>query len=692
MQNRRKKRRSRSDQRKAQRKKFAKSEENLRRQQLMAGAVWPTDEEAAKIVADVFEKKLVSQRLYTRKRHRDQEITPQIEFDLRAWVESGKAPYDYFHFKHNTLPMKKLRRRFAEANPELDGLTRYVSPRGHWVNIPEHVEKRLHKTLERGERLAASQIQLSATIDLLEHNGHYPFIKNRSRERELIKEQIPEHIAELFPVARSVDRHFVLHVGPTNSGKTHEAITDCERAETGVYLAPLRLLAMEEAERMNRDGVPCSMVTGEEERLIPGAMHMASTIEMMSEERLYDVAVIDECQMIADRDRGWAWTQAILGIAAKTVHVCMAPEAEQLVTALIAECGDTWEVVTHHRATPLEMEGGGFVFPRDVRAGDALVVFSRKSVLQAASILEDAGRRVSVIYGALPYDARRAETLKFLSGETDVVVATDAIGMGMNLPIQRIVFLETDKFDGMRHRDLAPAEIKQIAGRAGRRGFAEKGWVTSSYNRGLIAEGLDAEVEPLQKARVSMPRFLVNMDSRLSQTIQDWQGLPDDGLYLKTDMTRAFHLCVWLEVNCELTKTDMLRAVTIPFDENDLGMWALWRRAMKNFDKGRPILDGFERVAYQPGDGLDRLEKKYRTLDLMYYLQRSLGENETYADEEKRDILGCKAEVADAIIRRLKKAKRVYRRCRVCGEKLPWNDPYTVCEACYRAGKAHLAH
>lgn len=658
----------------------------------MAGADWPTDEEAAKIVVDVFEKKLVSQRLYTRKRHRDQEITPQIEFDLRAWVESGKAPYDYFHFKHNTLPMKKLRCRFAEANPELDGLTRYVSPRGHWVNIPEHVEKRLHKTLERGERLAASQIQLSATIDLLEHNGHYPFIKNRSRERELIKEQIPEHIAELFPVARSVDRHFVLHVGPTNSGKTHEAITDCERAETGVYLAPLRLLAMEEAERMNRDGVPCSMVTGEEERLIPGAMHMASTIEMMSEERLYDVAVIDECQMIADRDRGWAWTQAILGIAAKTVHVCMAPEAEQLVTALIAECGDTWEVVTHHRATPLEMEGGGFVFPRDVRAGDALVVFSRKSVLQAASILEDAGRRVSVIYGALPYDARRAETMKFLSGETDVVVATDAIGMGMNLPIQRIVFLETDKFDGMRHRDLAPAEIKQIAGRAGRRGFAEKGWVTSSYNRGLIAEGLDAEVEPLQKARVSMPRFLVNMDSRLSQTIQDWQGLPDDGLYLKTDMTRAFHLCVWLEVNCELTKTDMLRAVTIPFDENDLGMWALWRRAMKNFDKGRPILDGFERVAYQLGDGLDRLEKKYRTLDLMYYLQRSLGENETYADEEKRDILGCKAEVADAIIRRLKKAKRVYRRCRVCGEKLPWNDPYTVCEACYRAGKAHLAH
>lgn len=692
MQKRRKRRRSRSDQRKAQRKKFAKSEENLRRQQLMRDAVWPTDEDAANIAADVFRKKLVSQRLYTKKRHRDQEITPQIEFDLRAWAESGKAPYDYFHFKHNTLPMKKLRQRFAQANPELDGLTRYVSQRGNWVNIPEHVEKRLHKTLDRGERLAASQISLSETIDLLEHNGHYPFIKNRSRERELIKKQIPEHIAELFPVARSVERHFVLHVGPTNSGKTHEAITDCEQAETGVYLAPLRLLAMEEAERMNRDGVPCSMVTGEEERLIPGAMHMASTIEMMSEERLYDVAVIDECQMIADRDRGWAWTQAVLGIAAKTVHVCMAPEAQALVTALIEECGDTWEVVTHHRATPLEMEGGGFVFPRDVRAGDALVVFSRKSVLQAASILEDEGRRVSVIYGALPYDARRAETMKFLSGETDVVVATDAIGMGMNLPIQRIVFLETDKFDGMRHRDLTPAEIKQIAGRAGRRGFAEKGLVTSSFNRSLIAEGLAAGVEPLEKARVSMPRFLVNMDSRLSQTIQDWQGLPDDGLYLKTDMTRAFHLCVWLEVNCELTKTDMLRAVTIPFDENDLGMWALWRHAMKNYDKGRPILDGFERVAYQPGDGLDRLEKKYRTLDQMYYLQRSLGENETYADEEKRDILGCKAEVADAIIRRLKKAKRVYRRCRICGAKLPWNDPYSVCDACYQAGKAGARH
>jgi ATP-dependent RNA helicase SUPV3L1/SUV3 len=685
VQNRKKRRRSRSDQRKARRKKFAKTPENERLRQAAEQAVWPSAEEAAAAAEDLMRKKLVSQRLYTRKHHHDEEITPQIEFDLRKWTEGGRTPIAYFHFKHSRTLMKKLTRGFREKNPELAGAVRFVSAKGHWVNIAEWVEKRLHKIAERGEKAAAEKLSFADIMALIEQNGHYPFVKNRSRERELIRKQIPEHIAELFPVARSVDRHFILHVGPTNSGKTHEAIQACEQAEAGVYLAPLRLLAMEQAERMNQDGVPCSMVTGEEERLIEGASHMASTIEMMSEERLYDVAVIDECQMIADRDRGWAWTQAVLGIAAKTVHVCMAPEALNLVTALIEECGDTWETVKHHRATPLTVEDAGFVFPDDVRSGDALVVFSRKSVLQAASILEDKGRRVSVIYGALPYDARRAETKKFLTGETDVVVATDAIGMGMNLPIKRIIFLETDKFDGVRRRDLTPPEIKQIAGRAGRRGFAEKGLVNASFNKSLIAAGLDAETVPLEKARVSMPRFLVNMESPLSQTIQDWQALPDEGLYLKTDMARAFHLCVWLEVNCTLTKPDMLRAITIPFDENDLNMWALWRRAMKNYDAGRPVLEHVPRTAYEPGDGLERLEKKYRTLDLMYYLQRSLGENESYAFEEKQDILGCKAEVAGAIVRRLKKAKRVYRRCRICGTKLPWNDPYTICDKCYQA-------
>ena len=645
----------------------------------MRDAVWPTDEDAANIAADVFRKKLVSQRLYTKKRHRDQEITPQIEFDLRAWAESGKAPYDYFHFKHNTLPMKKLRQRFAQANPELDGLTRYVSQRGNWVNIPEHVEKRLHKTLDRGERLAASQISLSETIDLLEHNGHYPFIKNRSRERELIKKQIPEHIAELFPVARSVERHFVLHVGPTNSGKTHEAITDCEQAETGVYLAPLRLLAMEEAERMNRDGVPCSMVTGEEERLIPGAMHMASTIEMMSEERLYDVAVIDECQMIADRDRGWAWTQAVLGIAAKTVHVCMAPEAQALVTALIEECGDTWEVVTHHRATPLEMEGGGFVFPRDVRAGDALVVFSRKSVLQAASILEDEGRRVSVIYGALPYDARRAETMKFLSGETDVVVATDAIGMGLNLPIRRIIFMDTEKFDGVERRPLKPEEIQQIAGRAGRFGMYDKGWVGATQGLGAIRQGLTTVVPPLTHAVAGFSDLVLQVDFDLLEVLTEWNKMPTVDPYVKLDISRYLSLISKIrELGFLLPKEQELRAANIPFDETEPPLRELFFQFLRLYQQGEPIVQ----PGHPEGDActLPELELYCRKLDLYFSFAKAF---DCPVDEDK--LYDCREEVAEEINEiLLHRLKNNIRFCAQCSKALPLHHHGRLCDDCYR--------
>jgi ATP-dependent RNA helicase SUPV3L1/SUV3 len=215
---------------------------------------------------------------------------------------------------------------------------------------------------------------------------------------------------------------------------------------------------MEAAERINRAGVPCDMITGEEERTIVGARHVASTIEMLAVDRYFDVAVIDEAQMIVDDDRGWAWTQAILGVSAPIVHVCMAEEALPIISKLILSCGDTYEVERHERQTPLSLERVPFHFPEAVRDGDALVVFSRKSVLEAASLLEDYNIKASVVYGALPYEARMAETEKFLSGKTRVVVATDAIGMGMNLPIKRIVFLETVKFDGKEKRNHKACE------------------------------------------------------------------------------------------------------------------------------------------------------------------------------------------------------------------------------------------
>ena len=133
-----------------------------------------------------------------------------------------------------------------------------------------------------------------------------------------------------FPLARQQRRKWVLHVGPTNSGKTYHALRSLAAGETGAYCGPLRLLAWEVHEKLV-DGkltddirpVPCDLITGQERVLVPNARHRSSTIEMVDMNRAVDVAVVDEVQMVASPDRGWAWTRALLGLPAAELHLCM---------------------------------------------------------------------------------------------------------------------------------------------------------------------------------------------------------------------------------------------------------------------------------------------------------------------------------------------------------------------------------
>ncbi|MCR4804343.1 MAG: hypothetical protein K5981_01640, partial [Clostridia bacterium] len=261
-----------------------------------------------------------------------------------------------------------------------------------------------------------------------------------------------------YPDARAMKRHFVLHIGGTNTGKTYEGFRCLRQARTGVYLAPLRLLAVEAQETLLDAGLDCSLTTGEEEDVREGDTHVAATAEKLDLKARYDVAVIDECQMIEDPQRGYAWTRAILGVQAPEVHLCAAPQAKDILIRLIRSCGDSFEVKIHKRRTPL------FCMNRTVdlehiQPGDALIAFSKVEVLSVAEELRRSGKDPAIIYGALPYAARRMQMEDFLAGETQYIVATDAIGMGLNLPIRRILFLDTEKFDGVERRELKPAEI-----------------------------------------------------------------------------------------------------------------------------------------------------------------------------------------------------------------------------------------
>lgn len=281
---------------------------------------------------------------------------------------------------------------------------------------------------------------------------------------------------QTFPVARSLNRKISIFVGPTNSGKTFHALNELAKGKTGSYLAPLRLMAAEGQEALADRGIISNLITGEEQHLLPGATHTSSTVEMCPFNKIIDVAVIDEIQMIADSSRGWAWSQAMIGVSAKHVVLVGSDESLPFILPVLDELGEDYEITTFERKTPLNTRDPLWKL-HDLKDGDCVVVFSRKNALEMKNAIEGAGKKCSVIYGNLSPEVRRAEAAKFKSGENPILVATDAIGMGLNLPIQRIFFSTLEKFDGTDTRPLTVSEIKQISGRAGRYGFSKAGEV-----------------------------------------------------------------------------------------------------------------------------------------------------------------------------------------------------------------------
>lgn len=297
-----------------------------------------------------------------------------------------------------------------------------------------------------------------------------------------------------FQLARSLKRHHHFYLGPTNSGKTYQALIVLERAKSGVYLAPLRLLAMEVRDRLVAAGVPCNLITGEERVLMAGAQHTASTIEMMNPAKIVEVAIIDEIQMLQDDDRGSAWTSALVGIPAKQVFICGSNAVTNPCVAAITAMDETYEITYLQRKTPLLLEDESLCGKRysrqkikpKLQKGDAIIAFSRKDVLTFSARFRQWGFTVASIYGALSPEVRRTESERFCNGTADILVATDAIGMGLNLPIRRVVFSNIHKFDGVASRPLNATEVRQIAGRAGRFGIYDTGYVNVLENDELI--------------------------------------------------------------------------------------------------------------------------------------------------------------------------------------------------------------
>lgn len=245
---------------------------------------------------------------------------------------------------------------------------------------------------------------------------------------------------EWFPGTRAFQREFHLHIGPTNSGKTYHALKRLEEAKTGLYAGPLRLLAHEVYMRLNASGKRCSLITGDERRGANDGLEapmVSSTVEMIPLNVALDVAVIDEIQLIGSEDRGWAWTQAVLGVMAREVHLCGEERSLPIIRELVALCGEKLHVHRYSRLSPLKMMSRSLDGNlRNLQKGDCVVAFSVMIIHGLRQAIERVlNCKVAIIYGSLPPETRAQQARLFNdpNNDYDILVASNAVGMGLNL-------------------------------------------------------------------------------------------------------------------------------------------------------------------------------------------------------------------------------------------------------------------
>lgn len=530
-------------------------------------------------------------------------------------------------------------------------------------------------------------------------------IEDLHRDRVLGRASGLEDYPALFREARMIRRELHLHLGPTNSGKTHAAIARLRAAESGLYAAPLRLMAMEWAERLNAEGVPTDLVTGEEIIRVAEARHESVTIEMCSMKSKVDVAVIDEAQMIADPERGWAWTQAILGLPAREIHLTGSPDAEPWVTLLAEMTQDRVFVHRYERLVPLKTTDGP-VSIDDVGEGDAIIAFSRTGVLRLKSDMQSAGLSVATIYGALSPEVRREEARRFRSGEAEVLVSTDAIGMGLNLPIRRVLFSEGDKFDGVSRRPLLDAEVRQIAGRAGRFGLSEvEAGLCGVY---LKDETLPSDAESRLQLRIGKA---ISGKSDIPQDVRPWvkpgrevvgrlgelMGTNKVAAILnKVDrdiigrseiflsgITRDMIMVGAMMDRTPLSLDDRYTYACAPVDTRDefsSGSLVAW---VGRHAKGKSIVYDIQipkrlkRITRQ--DDLSHAESLVKATGLYLWCAFRWPDVYVGAEEALASRQGLNAAISEAL-----KKEGLARSCRECGRSLHRDHAHAICDPCHR--------
>ena len=310
-------------------------------------------------------------------------------------------------------------------------------------------------------------------------------------------------------------------LGPTNTGKTHYAIERMLSHRTGVIGLPLRLLAREVYDRIVAIKGPSvvAMITGEERIVPPRAAYWVCTVEAMPDGLGCDFLAVDEIQLCGDPERGHVFTDRLLN--ARGLRETLFLGAETMKPA-IAEMIPQAEFIRRERMSTLTYTGSKKLSRMPARA--AIVGFSVENVYAIAELLRRQKGGAAVVMGALSPRTRNAQVEMYQNGDVDYLVATDAIGMGLNLDISHVAFSSLSKFDGQRMRYLAPEELAQIAGRAGR--YMENGTfgVTGEAPPldDMVARSImEHKYRPVQKLQWRNSRLQYGSPKRLIQTLEE---------------------------------------------------------------------------------------------------------------------------------------------------------------------------
>ncbi len=300
-------------------------------------------------------------------------------------------------------------------------------------------------------------------------------------------------------------------LGPTNTGKTHLAVERMCGHSSGMIGFPLRLLAREVYDRVVtlKGANQVALITGEE-KILPGdARWFLCTAESMPMERDFAFVALDEAQLGADPERGHVFTDRMLHARGREETMILGSESlKPMVRALLPEA----EIVGRPRFSTLSYAGPAKLSRLPPRS--AIVAFSAEQVYAVAEMLRRTRGGAAVVMGALSPRTRNAQVAMYQAGEVDYLVATDAIGMGLNMDVDHVAFAGLAKFDGKRRRRLTPAEMAQIAGRAGR--HQRDGTFGSLTLEGdALAEFRPEEIERIEEHRFAPLDFLYWRESDL---------------------------------------------------------------------------------------------------------------------------------------------------------------------------------